>query len=148
MNTIGLLTVNITDVLHFIRETEMVFLLACSQMSRKIRQKRLQFLHSTYTKGKPVKLAATLRGSRPGVQSASPKTPKNTSFRGHPPGVAQPLYSRGHNETQTYIICPSLIKIGSKTAEKNCTSKQTNQQTNRDYENNGHLAMNQNYEDQ
>jgi len=29
----------------------------------------------------------------------SPKTPKNTSFfRGHPaPGVAQPLYSRGHN---------------------------------------------------
>ena len=28
----------------------------------------------------------------------SPKTLKNTSFRGHPaPGVAQPLYSRGHN---------------------------------------------------
>jgi len=28
----------------------------------------------------------------------SPQTPKNTSFRGHPvPGVAQPLYSRGHN---------------------------------------------------
>jgi len=29
----------------------------------------------------------------------SPKTPKNTSFLGvtHPPGVAQPLYSRGHN---------------------------------------------------
>jgi len=26
------------------------------------------------------KLAATLRGSRPGVQSASPKNPKNTSF--------------------------------------------------------------------
>ena len=25
MNTIGLLTVNITDVLHFIRETEMFF---------------------------------------------------------------------------------------------------------------------------
>jgi len=45
------------------------------------------------------KLAATLHGSRPGVQSASPKTPKNTSFLGvtQPPGVAQPLYSRGHN---------------------------------------------------
>jgi len=28
------------------------------------------------------KLAATLRGSRPGVQSASPQTPKNTSFLG------------------------------------------------------------------
>jgi len=29
----------------------------------------------------------------------SPKTPKNTSFLGvtKPPGVAQPLYSRGHN---------------------------------------------------
>jgi len=29
----------------------------------------------------------------------SPQTPKNTSFLGvtQPPGVAQPLYSRGHN---------------------------------------------------
>ena len=46
-----------------------------------------------------LQLAATLRGSRPGVQSASPKTPKTTSFLGvtQPPGVAQPLYSRGHN---------------------------------------------------
>jgi len=40
------------------------------------------------------RLAATLRGSRPGVQSTSPKTPKIQVFRGHPaPGVAQPLYS-------------------------------------------------------
>ena len=39
-------------------------------------------------------------------------------------------------------ICPSLIKIGSKTAEKN--SAQTNKQTNRHYENDGHLAVNQN----
>jgi len=44
-----------------------------------------------------------------------------------------------------------LIEIGSKTAEKNCTSKQadkqtdrqTDKQTNRHYENNGHLAVNQ-----
>jgi len=36
---------------------------------------------------------------------------------------------------------PSLIEIGSKTAEKN--SEQTNRQTNRHYENNGHLAVNQ-----
>ena len=45
------------------------------------------------------KLAATLHGSWPGVQSVSPKTPKNTSFLGvtRPSGVAQPLYSRGHN---------------------------------------------------
>jgi len=38
-----------------------------------------------------------------------------------------------------------LIKIGSKTAEKNSaqTNKQTDRQTNRHYENNGHLALNQ-----
>jgi len=34
-----------------------------------------------------------------------------------------------------------LIEIGSKTAEKN--SAQTNKQTDRHYENNGHLAVNQ-----
>jgi len=34
-----------------------------------------------------------------------------------------------------------LIEIVSKTAEKN--SAQTNRQTNRQYENNGHLAVNQ-----
>ena len=34
-------------------------------------------------------------------------------------------------------MCPSLIQTGSKTAEKNSA------QTNRHYENNGHLAMNQ-----
>ena len=38
-------------------------------------------------------------------------------------------------------MCPSLIEIGSKTAEKN--SAQTNRQTDRHYENNGHLAVNQ-----
>jgi len=36
-----------------------------------------------------------------------------------------------------------LIEIGSKTAQKNCTNKQTDRQTNRHYENNGHLAVNQ-----
>jgi len=44
-------------------------------------------------------------------------------------------------------ICPSLIEIGSKTAEKNSaqTNKQTDRQTNKHYENNGHLAVNQNH---
>jgi len=48
-------------------------------------------------------------------------------------------------------MSPSLIEIGSKTAEKNSaqtnrqTDKQTNRQTNRHYKNNGHLAMNQKY---
>jgi len=43
-------------------------------------------------------------------------------------------------------MCPSLIEIGSKKAEKNsklCTNKQTDKQTDRHYENNGHLAVNQ-----
>ena len=41
-------------------------------------------------------------------------------------------------------MCPSLIEIGSKTAEKNSaqTNKQTDRQTDRHYENNGHLALN------
>ena len=43
-------------------------------------------------------------------------------------------------------MCPSLIEIGSKAAEKN--SAQTNKQTNRHYENNGHLAVNQQYQRQ
>jgi len=40
---------------------------------------------------------------------------------------------------------PSLMKIGSKMAEKNSaqTNKQTDKQTDRHYENNGHLAGNQ-----
>ena len=38
-------------------------------------------------------------------------------------------------------MCPSLIQIGSKTAEKN--SAQTKRQTDRHYENNGHLTGNQ-----
>jgi len=38
-------------------------------------------------------------------------------------------------------MCPSLIEIGSKMAEKN--SAQTNKQTDKHYENNGHLAVNQ-----
>jgi len=40
-----------------------------------------------------------------------------------------------------------LIEIGSKTAEKNSaqTNKQTDRQTNGQYENNGHLAVNQHY---
>jgi len=42
-------------------------------------------------------------------------------------------------------MCPSLIEIGSKTAEKN--SAQTNRQTDRHYENNGHLAVNQHKHD-
>ena len=43
-------------------------------------------------------------------------------------------------------MCPSLIQIGLKTAEKTLhkqTNIQTNKQTNRHYDNNGHLAVNE-----
>ena len=72
----------------------------------------------------------------------SPKTPKNTSFQGSPisQGSHSP-YILGDTTRPRHITCPSLIEIGSKTAEKN--SAQTNRQTNRHYENNGHLAVNQ-----
>ena len=79
-----------------------------------------------------------------------PQNPYKYKFLGvtQSPGVAQPLYSRGHNKTQTHNMCPSLIEIGSKTAEKDSaqTNKQkTDRQTNRHYENNGHLAVNQQF---
>ena len=47
-------------------------------------------------------------------------------------------------------MCPSLIQIGSKTAEKNSaqTNRHTDKQTDRHYENNGHLAVNQNWQEQ
>ena len=63
----------------------------------------------------------------------SPKPLKIQVFRGHEaPGVAQPLYSTGHNYIQKYNTCPSLIEIGSKTAKKNSAQKkQTNRQTDR-----------------
>jgi len=41
-------------------------------------------------------------------------------------------------------MCPSLIEIGSKTAEKNSAQTNRHRQTKRHYENNGHLAVNQN----
>ena len=48
-------------------------------------QSRKYIMYCTVVRGGPIshiinKLAATLRGSRLGVQSASPQTPKNTSF--------------------------------------------------------------------
>ena len=50
------------------------------------------FYNVTKNQDDPIK---TVRGD----SFLSPKTPKNTSFLGvtQPPGVAQPLYSRGHN---------------------------------------------------
>jgi len=44
-------------------------------------------------------------------------------------------------------MCPSLIEIGLKTAEKNSaqTNRQTDRQPDRHYENNGHLAVNQKF---
>jgi len=57
----------------------------------------------------------------------SPKTPKIQVFRGYPaPVVAQP-YILGDTTRPRHITRPSLIEIGSKTAEKN--SAQTHKPT-------------------
>jgi len=80
------------------------------------------------------------------VVHGRPQTPKNTSFLGSPnPKGSYSPYILGDTTRPGHVTCPSLIQIGSKTAEKNSaqTNKQTDRQTNRHYENNGHLAVNQ-----
>jgi len=68
----------------------------------------------------------------------SSQTPKNTSFYGSPsPQGSHSPYILGDTTRAGHVTCPSLIQIRSKMAEKNSA------QTNRHYENNGHLAMNQ-----
>jgi len=58
----------------------------------------------------------------------SPQAPKNTSFLGSPsPEGSHSPYILGDTTRPRRITCPSLIEIGSKTAEKN--SAQTNKQT-------------------
>jgi len=65
----------------------------------------------------------------------SPKTPNNTSFLGLCDpwwlGRTAPIFYG--TQLDPYNICPRLIEIGSKTAEKNSaqTNKQTNNQTDR-----------------
>ena len=85
------------------------------------------------------------------VVHVRPKTPKNRSFGGHPAptGRTAPIIS-GTQLDRICNMCPSLIQMGSKTAEKTLhkqtdkqTDRQTDRQTNRHYENNGHLAVNQ-----
>ena len=72
----------------------------------------------------------------------STKTAKNKFLWVTQPQGSHSPYILGETTiTQTYNICPSSIEIGSNTAEKN--SAQTNRQTDRHYENNGHLAVNQ-----
>ena len=70
----------------------------------------------------------------------APKPLKMQVFTGHPAPRGRP-YILG-DTTRPRHMCPSLIEIGSKTVEKN--SAQTNRQTDRHYENNGHLGVNQN----
>ena len=74
----------------------------------------------------------------------SPNSPlKYKFFRGHPaPRGRTPLYSRGHNETETYNIMSKFDRNRVKDGWEKL-HRQTNRQTNRHYENNGHLAVNQ-----
>jgi len=80
----------------------------------------------------------------------SPKPLKIQVFKGSPsPQGSHSPYILGDTTRPGHVTCPSLIQVGSKTAEKNSaqtnkqTDRQTNKQTNRHYENNGHLAVNQ-----
>jgi len=76
------------------------------------------------------------------VVHGRPQTPKNTSFLGSPsPQGSHSPHILGDTTRPGHVTCPSLIQIGSKTAGKN--SAQTDKQTDRHYENNGHLAVNQ-----
>ena len=64
--------------------------------------------------------------------TAAPKPLKIQVFWGHPAlGVVQPLYILGDTTRPRHNMYPSLIEIGSKTAEKNSaqTNKQTDKQT-------------------
>ena len=72
----------------------------------------------------------------------SPETLKNTSFRGHsaPGGRTAPIFLRTQLDPDMSKFDRNRIKDG---WEKLCTNKQTNRQTSRHYENNGHLAVNQ-----
>ena len=75
----------------------------------------------------------------------SPKTPKNTSFLGvtQPPGVAQRPYILGDTTRPRHITC---VRVWSKSDQRRLRKtlhKETDRQTNRHYENNGHLAVNQ-----
>jgi len=62
----------------------------------------------------------------------SPKTPKMQAFYGSPsPQGSHSPYILGDTTRPRRITCPSMIEIGSKTAEKNSAHKQTNKQTDR-----------------
>jgi len=78
-----------------------------------------------------------------GGQSASPKTPKNTSFLGvtQPQGSHSPYILR--DTTRPRHV--TYVQVSSKSDQRRLrkTSAQTNGQTNRHYENNGDLAVNQ-----
>ena len=62
----------------------------------------------------------------------------------HGQGSHSPYILGDTTRARHITLCPRLIEIGSKTAEKNAaqTNKQTDRQTDRHYENNGHLAVN------
>jgi len=74
----------------------------------------------------------------------SPKTPKNTSFLGSPsPQGSHSPYFVGDTTRPRDI---TYIQVWSKSVQRRLRKtlhKQTDKQTNRHYENNGHLAVNQ-----
>jgi len=83
---------------------------------------------------------------------AAPKPPKHKFLGVTQPEGSHSPYILGDTTRPGHVtLCPSLIEIGSKAAEKNSaqtnrqTNNQTDRQTDRHYENNGHLAVNQKF---
>ena len=79
------------------------------------------------------------------VVHGRPKTPKNTSFLGSPsPQGSYSSYILGDTTRPGHVTCVLVWSKSDRRRLRKTLHKQTNRQTNRHYENNGHLAVNQN----
>jgi len=78
------------------------------------------------------------------VVHGRPKTPKNTSFLGSPSpqGLHSP-YILGDTTRPGCVTCVLVWSKSDRRRLRKTLHKQTDRQTNRHYENNGHLAVNQ-----
>ena len=74
----------------------------------------------------------------------SPKTPKNTSFKGSPsPQGSHSPYILGDTTRPRHVTCVLVWSKSDRRRLKKTLHKQTDRQADRHYENNGHLAVNQ-----
>jgi len=78
------------------------------------------------------------------VVHGRPKTPKNKSFLGSPsPQGSHSPYILGDTTRPGHVTCVLVWSKSDQRRLRKTLHKQTDKQTNRHYENNGHLAVNQ-----